>query len=792
MAGENIRKTSSPEGNSVDVRAALYFSWFFFTGSQREARILWHVENDPDYHILFASGTTTNLTAPAYTFPSGKTIIWSIVGTDSHGDGQISEEYTFSTASAAVSPTSYPSGSNVNTGEAISFLWDISGSLGSYTQQSAVFHWKVSTAGSYTVVSISGNTKRATIAANTFPTGKTIEWYVTATDSSGVTTSSSVKSFNTASGTITNVTYPSGNAVNYGQVLRFTWDFIGPSGSYAQSSAALYWRASTSDPWSSIAASGSNKYLNVPAYTFPSNATISWYLSGTDSGGTSSTTSVLTFKTASPKITPQSSPTSGYADPRNAISFSWYFTDGTNAYDQQSASLKWRVSGQSNWTTVAASGATQNVTVAANTFPTLSTIEWMLTGTVRGGTSSETEVYSFSTTASTANAVCLSPVGRSENGSKDITLLWTVRNEDGSLPSRVVVKWKQSTAAATAWTTLLDTTDPDMSYTVTAGTFPAGGIDWQVAAYNRDSVAGPTSLASFVCIVAPAAPVGLMATAVPRTLISWQSSGQEAYEIEIDGEVVQTAYGPSVTNWQVKEPLENGVHTIRVRVQGSYELWSDWSEAGVSIENVPAGAITPAGKFRTDAALSWTYSGAADPEIIAIYRDGVWIGTATGKTAFTDRFVLGEHAWRIEYWYADGNYTRSIDVIGVLKVPTLMIVPKAGGEWMQLPYSAKSDRNIGFLWTQQNAQFHVTGSKWPVLETAPYETLSADYDCAFKDPVCVRKFEQLRGQIVILKSRDGSVVIGGLVQMKKTVTEFYTTFSFSVQMNHWEDFVNDD
>ena len=797
-----VQLVSGPSGNNHSTLATKYFSWKYVknssdycadeTWAQASAKIWWKPTDSSTWRSINISGTTTSYTAPAETFPAGKTIEYYIQGTDEDGTTTYTGTSSFSTASASLVLNNYPSGSGVYSGQALSFTWDILENNASHTQASAVLYWKRQSASSYEQLSVSGNTKRITAAANTFPSGTTVEWYVTVVDKAGVSYTSASKTFTTAAPTVRMVTYPSGSNINYGAVIPFTWELASTAGTYAQASAVFYWRANTSDPWSSINISGGTKGINVPAYTFPSNKTINFYVSATDTGGSTSSTSAMSFKTASPVIVPQDSPTSGYADPRNAITFRWFFTDGANSYDQQSAALKWRVSGQSAWNTVSASGTTQSVTVAANTFPTLSNIEWMLTGTVRGGTSSETEIYTFSTTASTAYAVCQSPVGRAEDGSKDIVFRWTVRNSDGSEPSRVVVRWKKTTEAATEWRTVLDESDAVYELTMPAGTFPAGGIDWQVTAYNRDSVAGPASVASFVCMVAPDAPQGLTATAVPRTTISWQATGQEAYQIEINGEVVQASYGPDVTSWRKEEPLEDGVYSIRVRIQGAYGLWSDWAETSISVVNVPDGEIALTGKFRVDGVLHWTYDGVGDPETVAIYRDGKWIGTATGKTAFTDRFVLGDHEYRVEYWFADGNYTRSNVCSGCMSSEVLRIAELSGGDWMPLKYSESSDRKQKYSWSKQSALHTVTGSLWPVLETAPYESLSANYDCAFTEIGCVRKFEQLRGKIVILKGKGGNVLIGGLIATDKTVGNFFTTFSFSVRQCHWEDFVHDD
>lgn len=789
-----ITPSSYPSGSAVDSRSAKSFTWTYTNGyMQQSAVFYWKVSTETNYHSISIPNDERSVIVPGYTFPTGATIQWYVKGTDTYGNVSESSVMSFTCAAAYIMLISYPQGSNVNTGESLTFTWLLASPLGDLVQQSATLYWKKSSEGNYHSIAVSGNFKRCIVPANTFPTSATIQWYVEAVDSGGKSYTSAEKTFNSVSPTVTAEVYPSGNSVNYGAALLFKWKLASNGqGDYTQTSAKLYWRKDTLDNWTQISISGNVKQLTVPAYTFPPDKTIYWYLEATDFGGATTSTGQKTFKTAKSAITPQDSPTSGYADPRNAITFKWYFTDGENTYVQQSAAFKWREAGEENWNTISVSGTTQSVTVPANTFPILSNIEWMLSGTDAGGATSETSVFTFSTTASTAYAVCGYPIGRVIDGSKDIVFTWTVRNSDGSQPTRIVLEWKKSTEAASAWRTLTDSSDPIMSYTAVANTFPAGPIDWRVTAYNRDSVAGPASAASFVCVAAPDAPIGLTATAVPRTMIRWQPTGQKAYEIQIDSKTVRSAYGPEVTSWQVMEPLQDGLHTVRVRIQGEYGLWSNWAETTISVANAPKGTISLKGKFRVDAELKWTYTGNAVPEIIAIYRDGKWIGQATGKLAYTDRFVLGEHSYRVEYWYADGNYDRSNEVSGSMASEILRIAPYEGGEWMALKYSDSGDRKQGFSWSQESAMHQVSGSRWPVLETAPYETLTGSYDCAFTEEACIRKFEQLRGRIVILKSKGGNVVIGGLTATQKTVGLFYTVFSFSVRQCDWEDFVNDD
>ena len=77
-------------------------------------------------------------------------------------------------------------------------------------------------------------------------------------------------------------------------------------------------------------------------------------------------------------------------------------------------------------------------------------------------------------------------------------------------------------------------------------------------------------------------------------------------------------------------------------------------------------------------------------------------------------------------------------------------------------------------------------------ETDRLEDLIGTYDCAFRTVEEVRAFEALKGKTVILKSRGGNVVIGALVALNKQVKDFYTTFTFSLQQIHWEDFISYD
>lgn len=587
-----------------------------------------------------------------------------------------------------------------------------------------------------------------------------------------------------------------GSSTKPNQANSITWKLVKNSSyfcydeTWTQSSAKFRWRVQGASSWNDINVSGSTMSATIPAYTFPTGKTIEYCVQCTDADGTTTTTTTYTTTTPASQITQQNSPTSGYKNPRDPITFSWYFSNTAGSYEQQSASLFWRENGTSTWTEVPASGSTMSVTVPANTFPTGSAVQWYLYGTDSSGSSSQTPVYTFSTSASIIDAVCKMPVGNVEDGSAPIRFVWELWSTDGYPASRTIFQWKKGSDPdiPANWHTEMDVSQTVTDITVNAGVFPAGEIDWKVVAYNIDGTEGTWGEASFVCVSAPDPVLGLAATPVPLTTISWQSDGQEAYEISIDGEVVQRAWGAAVYSWTVQEPLSEGVHTIQVRIQGIYELWSQPAETSIQVAG-PAGTMELTGDFNLDAVLYLNYGTNAR---IRWYRDGTLIGTSQGSADganFTDRHVLGEHSYFARIFYGDGTYLESNPVTGTMSTMDTVIAALDGGEWISLRLTDASRGSESFTWSKTVSKMHVAGAVYPVLETSPYEDLSGSYSCAFRYDDEAMAFEALRGKTVILKSRRGIVMVGALSQLQKRVRRFIVSYSFTLQQIQWEDLV---
>ncbi len=480
--------------------------------------------------------------------------------------------------------------------------------------------------------------------------------------------------------------------------------------------------------------------------------------------------------------------TSGYANPYVANTFKWSFTkDGANEaigpWEQASATFYWRSTGASTWNSVSAGTASQ-VTIAANTFP-VGSIEWYVSGTDTLGTTTQTSVYTLNTTAAQSVATPVSPIDTLVDSSDDVTFSWSVSNANN--PTQTGADIQYSADGGSTWTMLAQPTGNVRSVTVAAGSMPGGSLQWRVRSYNIDGSAGDwSSPVSFYYIGAPAAPV-VTATAVPFTTVTWTAAGQQVFEVVIDGISQGIKYGTAKI-FSVAEPLIDGPHTIQVRIQGIYGLWSDPGSVTINVTNVPGDAITLTGAFDIDALLNWATAGTVTP--FYVYRDDVRIGRTPG-TSFRDRFVLGEHSYFVLVDLGDGNYTKSNVVSGAMSVSMSYIAAAVNGDWLPLRLSENSVSSQSFTFNRSHSLRHVTAADYPVCEIAQFRDLSGSYDVAFKDAAEAAVLEALFGQIVVVKSRGGSVVIGPLVTLKKLHTDFYLTYSFTVQQIAWEDFVDD-
>lgn len=481
-------------------------------------------------------------------------------------------------------------------------------------------------------------------------------------------------------------------------------------------------------------------------------------------------------------------PTSGYMDKTKAKTFRWSYTPPTDIVAETptvvSSRFAYRKTASGSFTFVNAGSALSYTTPAGFFSDAGDAVYWYPEVTLSNGQVLQpSSPYQLSTVEPAFTAVAVSPDGTIEDGSGPITFTWTASNSVGSTPSGAELQY--SADGGSTWTALGSVTGSALRYEAPADTVPGGQISWRVRALNSAGTPGAWSNSlSFISVAAPAAP-SVSTDAAPFTTITWNATGQQAYEVLVDGKSYGVRFGAG-KNFTLPQPLADGNHTAAVRIQGAYGLWSQPGEAIFTVQNVPAGSIELSGQFGIDAELFWSASPSG--EDFLVYRDGVQIGHTAG-TEFTDRRALGTHEWTVLLRQEDGNYTRSNAVTGTAAVESTMIAPLSGGPWISLRLTEASVPARQYNFSRSHSLRHFSGSALPVLELTPYENKTGSFQCAFKDPAEARAFEALWGQVVVIKSQD-NVITGGLMNLDKAQNAFYTAYAFTIEQIALEEVVD--
>ena len=483
---------------------------------------------------------------------------------------------------------------------------------------------------------------------------------------------------------------------------------------------------------------------------------------------------------------------SGYVNPHVAQTFRWqhvpngdYWCVGT--WTTASATFQYKLASASTWTSVSATAGSSEVTLAANTM-SAGTYQWRVTATDSQGTSATSDVYTINTQDGAHTATPITPNGSLENADAPIRFVWSDASETGAAPGGADLQYSADSGAT--WTTFGQPRTAATQYDAPAGTLPSGPVLWRVRSLNAENTAGSYSAPlSFLCFAAPDAPI-VTTDGKPLLTVTWQSVDQQAYEVTVDG----VKYGPyfgTGKSWQAPEYLTNGTHSVSVRVQNGYSLWSQPGTAAVTIANQPGAAISLKGIFGRDAELYWTASGSPDDYLI--YRDDVRIGHTSNKS-FVDRTSLGFHSWKVVRRLTNGYYTESTTVSGELSVGQPMISSLDGSGWIELKLSANSDRSMAWNHNQTVSLRQFAGREYPDIEVSPYRSMSVSFDVAwtYKEADQADAFAALIGRPVILKTPCEGVLIGILTAWQRENTQFYKAYTCTVQRINWRDYTDAD
>ncbi len=474
------------------------------------------------------------------------------------------------------------------------------------------------------------------------------------------------------------------------------------------------------------------------------------------------------------------------------------FTWGTKAtakcmaaLEQASAVFRWRSGASGTIHTISISGNTQSVTVPANTFAGTTSIQWQVAITANSGVTTTSDWVTLSTADATPTAAPLSPVDTVIDGSKDVLFQWQHSISTGTAQSKADL---QKSTDGSTWTTLATVTGAAKQWTCPAGTLTSSIKYWRVRTYNADGIAGAWSdAAQIVVIAAPTAPSIQIKSTGPRPSISWQTSEQEAYQVELDGKLSGgTHYGTDKT-WTSPAYLADGSHTVRVRVQNQYGMWSNWGTAALPVTNTPGASITLSVQTSSVADLSWQTSGSYD--FYLVYRNGKPIAKLT-QTQYTDELSSGSTTYQVRGCYADSsNYGLSSAVTATITTGQYVtLYGIASGKKVTLKHCGLKNQPVQNAINRDIQYIYMYGSTYPHAERSEFVTKKVGGTAVFLPDEDKAGFDALIGELVCLKTQSGEMVIGYLNETSDTsrVNPDKSVVNFSIQQIDYAEVIDID
>lgn len=488
------------------------------------------------------------------------------------------------------------------------------------------------------------------------------------------------------------------------------------------------------------------------------------------------------------------SPSSGAVVKTEQNIFSWNVSDEglcLSALEQTSAVFRWRSGTSGTIHTINVSGNSQSVTVPANTFAGTTSIQWQVAVTANSGVVTTSDWVTLSTADATPTAAPLSPVDTVIDGSKDVLFQWQHSISTGTAQSKADL---QKSADGSTWQTLATVTGAARQWTCPAGTLTSSIKYWRVRTYNADGVAGEWSdAAQIVVIAAPTAPSIQIKSTGPRPSISWQTSEQEAYQVELDGKLSGgTHYGTDKT-WTSPAYLADGSHTVRVRVQNQYGMWSGWGTAALPVTNTPGASITLTVQASSVADLNWQTSGSYD--FYLVYRNEKPIAKLT-QTQYTDELSSGNVTYQVRGCYADSsNYGLSSAVtVTITTGQYVTLYGIAPGKKVTLKHCGLKNQPVQNAINRDIQYIFMYGSTYPHAERSEFVTKKVGGTAVFLLDEDKAGFDALIGELVCLKTQSGEMVIGYLNETSDTsrVNPDKSVVNFSIQQIDYSEVIDID
>lgn len=341
------------------------------------------------------------------------------------------------------------------------------------------------------------------------------------------------------------------------------------------------------------------------------------------------------------------------------------------------------------------------------------------------------------------------PVGTYVSENTDLLFAWSWETTTGSSQAAVQLEYKLKTAES--WTTV-SLTQTNHTYLLTGG-LAQGVYQWRIKGTNdAGEVSDYSSIAEFNVVGQPAAPVIDNVPNKALTTITWATTDQNAFDIQIidsnNKTVINDSVASSVASYKPNIFLK-GSYTAKVRVRNSTGLVSDWGTKAFTIN--AAGPSKPTIRlFQDDTQITIETDTAASTNYAVIRQEGEdgaekILGTMTAGKFTDSTFGFDRQYKYIVRAWATGGYTDS-DPERVC-YPKISIVLQTEDDELEIDKSEEIYLPYTEDITGEMAVYNCIGRELPVVEHGAFESR------AFKTRLYIEDEDQ-KERLVAMSRKD--------------------------------------
>lgn len=341
------------------------------------------------------------------------------------------------------------------------------------------------------------------------------------------------------------------------------------------------------------------------------------------------------------------------------------------------------------------------------------------------------------------------PVGTYVMENTDLLFAWNWETTTGSSQAAVQLEYKLKTAES--WTTV-SLTQTSHTYLLTGG-LAQGVYQWRIKGTNdAGEVSDYSSIAEFNVVGQPAAPVIDNVPNKALTTITWATTDQNAFDIQIidsnNKTVINDSVASSVASYKPNIFLK-GSYTAKVRVRNSTGLVSDWGTKAFTIN--AAGPSKPTIRlFQDDTQITIETDTAASTNYAVIRQEGEdgaekILGTMTAGKFTDSTFGFDRQYKYIVRAWATGGYTDS-DPERVC-YPKISIVLQTEDDELEIDKSEEIYLPYTEDITGEMAVYNCIGRELPVVEHGAFESR------AFKTRLYIEDEDQ-KERLVAMSRKD--------------------------------------